>query len=208
MCSIHRSTFGARNDLELAKSIATKGCKEKLHKICTKRTVWMHMWRTHAAYGRQPEHGKKYKIKQGEARRGEARQELRLLLFRIVAALGPLGRQRLSSSWYGITSWPVAADKRLSLVARQPRHYSSCLTHVQPFAAICTRKTKEFFFFFVFVAPAEVIMKQLGVSARWWGGEHTCGSQAWIYPTCICMGYAKVSLVSQSSQDFLLNILN
>lgn len=110
----------------------------------------MHMWRTHAAYGRQPEHGKKYKIKQGEARRGEARQELRLLLFRIVAALGPLGRQRLSSSWYGITSWPVAADKRLSLVARQPRHYSSCLTHVQPFAAICTRKTKEFFFFLCF----------------------------------------------------------
>lgn len=184
--------------------VAKKSCIKYAQKGQSGCTCGGHM--PHMAVSQSME--KKYKIKQGEARRGEARQELRLLLFRIVAALGPLGRQRLSSSWYGITSWPVAADKRLSLVARQPRHYSSCLTHVQPFAAICTRKTKEFFFFFVFVAPAEVIMKQLGVSARWWGGEHTCGSQAWIYPTCICMGYAKVSLVSQSSQDFLLNILN
>jgi len=130
-----------------------KNQKKKLHKICRKK---LDCQDAHVAHGHMP-HMEDPKIKQSQIKRLLSfRKRTRIRIVVVVVVVVAFGR-RLSSSWYGITTWPTTADRHMSLVGvhATPRSALSWIQYQYPeFAAICTRKTSTIF------AHVGVIKKQ------------------------------------------------
>lgn len=139
----------------------------------------MHKKDAYAAYGHQP--GQPEKREQKKLKNTYKREiymyrsQKRDAITFIFATHGPsTKRQRLSSSWYGITIWPVAADRPMSLVARKkketPSLSSRTCNHLQQFAPHEKQAAFQLLFFFVhsvLFAPAQVIIKQWAQVAVW-----------------------------------------